>query len=216
MYLKGKGIWSQIEGSEDTESSPEEGDEGALDRAQKMKNAQACSIIMGLCSPKAFCHILSIRTAKEQREKLKQVFQQPSITQLSAQKKHFAKSEPLARKRALARDKLLAKWKAFASPAPKHGEKVDNIAAQLDELQQELEVIDPKERPTDNRKTSILMGAVMELDPRLGPCISNIDTGSDEIDYRLAVAKLAEVQRQFKELDAKGASQARRVVRMAT
>lgn len=96
-------------------------------------DAKACTIIMGMCKPSVLQHILLLETAKEQWDTLKTLYAPLGLQQLSAKVLAFTSYKP-----------------------PESGATVMNISTHLSTLQYEIGAIDPKERPSDTQKRSIL------------------------------------------------------------
>lgn len=176
IYLKEEGLQDYIKlitALKGTKLELEGAEKIEKDPLDPKKDAQAYLIIIRLYTLEAFRYIQLIKVVVDQQERLKRVFQ------------------------LLRRAQISAKAKAFLYYTPKSRLKVDNIVAQLDDLQLELEAINLKERPIDNIKLLILTRVVEELDQRLRLYIINVDTNLNSSSYSVVVTKLTKVERRL-------------------
>jgi hypothetical protein len=74
---------------------------------------------------------------------------------------------------------------------------VGEIATILITLQEEIGVIDPKERPTDNLKIGLFFKAVRELDTQYRPLLLQLELSGANKDWQAILAQVTEFERQI-------------------
>jgi hypothetical protein len=145
----------------------------AISSEERIKNAKASTLIMGYCAQGTLQHILLLKTAKEQWDALKALYQPLGLQQLGT------------------------KLRAFTSYTPPNDSTVATIATDLTTLQAEIGDIDPKERPSENAKIAVFLRAVRALDPRFDPLILQLEISGTVKDYAVVVTKLTEFERRL-------------------
>jgi hypothetical protein len=173
--LIGQGLWNVVSlGIEGPVAQQAIGAKDPIGDRTEVKDARASTIIMGLCAQVALQHILLLSTAKEQWEALEALYSPLGIQQLSAKVQAFTTYRP-----------------------PESGATVAVVATALSTLQYEIGTIDPKERPSDTLKISLLFQAIRALDDRFAPLILQLEISGVTTDYSVIVARLSEFERRM-------------------
>ncbi len=169
--LLGYNLWTVVDlGVKDDIS----GEEDPKEDRTMVKDAKASTIIMGLCSSGALQHILLLNSAKEQWGALKALYSPLGLQQLSAKVQAFTGYKP-----------------------PEKTTSIAEISTQLSTLQYEIGAIDPKERPSDTLKISILLQAVRIFDNRFAPLILQLEISNLVTEYSTVIAHLTEGERRM-------------------
>jgi hypothetical protein len=156
--------------------------EEAIKRAKKelLNDAAARSILAKACMADVYLRVDGLKTAHEQFAFLKSIY------------------GPIGRQQ------LSAKLTEFQTYLPKKEAGIMDIYRDLNRLQLEIGMIDPKDQPSDNNKIARFFTAVRELDTQYGPLILQTEISGIELNFETLVQHFAEYERRIKASEAKG------------
>ena len=141
--------------------------------SNKVKDAKARATIMSTCTADVLEHILLLKTAKEQWQKLETEYAPLGARQLST------------------------KIQAFTGYKPTGKTTITEVAMRLNTLQYEIGVIDPSERPSENLKIAIFLKAIKQLNDRFNPLVLQLQISDNAKDFNSVVSWLKEYEQQF-------------------
>ncbi len=157
-----RGIWYLIE----EEFKPTEPIHDDVIRQRERDNGQGRAFLLGAVGVENIGHIITLRTLKEQWNKLKQV--------------HVSTKKV----------RLMDLLKQFFTYRTKTNENVHKIASRLTALQTEIAAISPVEKPTDNMKIMVLYEALGDA----FKVITEILQSAEESDFDKIVRRLRDTE----------------------